>query len=364
MLTCEDNKPTTVDDRRCLAQQIISQAADPSRICQGNHDTCAPTAIEIGAYIRHPEAAARAVADVALTGQYKALDGTTVKIDPTEHEKPSSSDTNPRSYASQIFQVTAVNVALQVDYKNGYSKQAGEYWQSDDGDHFRWLPDGKEVPFNGLDQDQIYRTSWAMLGENLDTMDLSDHSFSKKGDSDLRRELIKAQKNGWMPILISVNSDNEPLDQSAKAKDGYEDWWAGRAHSVVITSYEAGPPERVHVINPQGAVFPFGPADGISVHDLYLSMLPRKQVITALEADIKKEANNPTLWNDVYLKRLNLLRLQIEEGQINRAQACAQFNRLGDQSNRLSLSDQDWQRFYLLVAQLQSDCQGDSSQVH
>jgi hypothetical protein len=216
-----------------------------------------------------------------------------------------------------------------------------------------------------------------MIGENIETTDLSEgishlssiHSRSQvlenqaAMEAQLQKDLTDAQKNGWMPIIISVNADNEPLVEVAKGKNGYKDLGSGRAHAVVITGCEAGPPARVHVINPQGENVQFGSADGISVHDLYLSMLPRKQVIIALESDIKKEANDPALENDVYLKRLNLLRLQIEEGQINRAQARVQFERLEAESNRLALSDQDWQRVYLLASSLQAYCEGHSNQI-
>jgi len=113
LLTTESEAGLTLEDRQILAQQVVAQMAVPTRTDQGQFNTCNVTTVECRLYSRHPSMPARMVTDLALTGQYTAGDGTNVKIDVGAKDERSKDVPVPdgfRSYASQLFQVCAVNV--------------------------------------------------------------------------------------------------------------------------------------------------------------------------------------------------------------------------------------------------------------
>lgn len=119
-----------------VAEQVIHQAAEPFTISQGTLAVCAAAALEVREYYREPAAVARLVTDVLLTGSYEATAGGT-KVDLTKcpdnlipdlfamqftvenevHGVPAHAWGNTyagaRSFASQLFEVTAINLALQ-----------------------------------------------------------------------------------------------------------------------------------------------------------------------------------------------------------------------------------------------------------
>ncbi|MDP3510217.1 MAG: hypothetical protein Q8T09_19760 [Candidatus Melainabacteria bacterium] len=119
-----------------VAEQIIHQAAEPFTISQGKLAVCAAAALEVREYYREPAAAARLVTDALLTGNYEATAGGT-KVDLTKCPDNLIPDPfakqftvekevkvekiyvwdvpylDARSFASQLFEVTAINLALQ-----------------------------------------------------------------------------------------------------------------------------------------------------------------------------------------------------------------------------------------------------------
>lgn len=97
-----------------LAQQVMSQAARPSSIDQGRHNTCLAHSVEVRAYERKPSSCARAVADIALNNSFKTLDGTEIVLDPGSLKADDEASANPtrdgkRSFASQLYTITANN---------------------------------------------------------------------------------------------------------------------------------------------------------------------------------------------------------------------------------------------------------------
>jgi hypothetical protein len=82
LLEAKGDKPLKPEQRKDLAEQIIRQAADPTIIDQGGHNTCNMATVETRMYTRNPSDAARLVTDVALTGQYVATDGRRVRVNP------------------------------------------------------------------------------------------------------------------------------------------------------------------------------------------------------------------------------------------------------------------------------------------
>jgi len=104
------------EQRLVVASQVMHNAAHPTLIRQ-NENTCGVTSLEVRTYSRQPSAAAALVADVALRGSFTGHDGTTVRLD-DRSLTPSlrgttdlAQESRTRNFASQIFQVTAANIA-------------------------------------------------------------------------------------------------------------------------------------------------------------------------------------------------------------------------------------------------------------
>ena len=109
--------PIKAGDRVKLAEQVMRQAAHPTDISQGEYNTCNVTTVETRTYTRSPADAARLVADVATTGKYKSNGDPPVAVavdaESLKRHGQSTNDTpadGKRTYASQIFEVTAVNL--------------------------------------------------------------------------------------------------------------------------------------------------------------------------------------------------------------------------------------------------------------
>ena len=108
------------------ALQMTMQAAEPTRIVQNWHPTCALASLEVDMYTRFPEHATRAVAEVMRTGKFVTADGTTIKIDArslgAEYGTEALGHVTYRSYASQIFQTLASNIHWQTQTVNPLGK--------------------------------------------------------------------------------------------------------------------------------------------------------------------------------------------------------------------------------------------------
>jgi hypothetical protein len=104
------------------------QAAYPHSIDQGFNGTCNVTTVEKRIFVRNPSEAARLIADVAETGRYVTRDGIEIDmsrvpgaLSPDKESRTALAKTfstdesdvkidNRRTYASQIFETTAVNI--------------------------------------------------------------------------------------------------------------------------------------------------------------------------------------------------------------------------------------------------------------
>jgi|GEM_PF-1408716 len=116
------------------AEQIIFHAADPTTVDQGRRAVCPTAALQVRQYHRDPASVARLVADVVLTGNYTATTNDK-KIDLTVwppnlvpdmearkyniydkihgiNSNNAHLDDSRRSWASQIYDVTATNLVL------------------------------------------------------------------------------------------------------------------------------------------------------------------------------------------------------------------------------------------------------------
>jgi hypothetical protein len=110
MLRSETTAPTSAGDRLRLAADVSRQAARPEAVNQGRCRTGAVAAIETRMYMINPAAAASLVREVATTGHFTESDRTVVQVLPESQASFQPDGDTQRSFASQLFQVTAVNI--------------------------------------------------------------------------------------------------------------------------------------------------------------------------------------------------------------------------------------------------------------
>ena len=289
LLEAKDNPklPVTEADRRMLAEQVLRQAADPTAIDQGKHNTCNAASVEDRIYSRNPSAAAELVRQVATTGEY-TTHGTPphkIKIDPDSLAKHPGPDKNGkaqaeeaelvdgrRSYASQVFQVAAINVGHQtkgLDIKNPdgsvthYPPDTVQYRQGDPtpgskppNDHGELLVDIKTgQPIKDARDNPII---FPKISDDR-LVDMYNEISNKKGDkgvviangdytardgknvtiiedqAGLEKALSDAKKAGQMPVTIKVNAAREPFYSDS---NGGQAGGSGGAHVVTVTDYD------------------------------------------------------------------------------------------------------------------------------
>jgi hypothetical protein len=302
-------EPTNSDDRRNLAMQIMHQAANPGHISQGAHNTCNVTTIESRTYTKYPAEAAGLVADVALTGRFTAKDGSnlTVKIG----SKPADDEAmeNPldgkeadghRSYASQLFQVTAVNLHWQTVPGMRYEQRpltpegraagdTGEVIIAGGGDKVFV----KNNPLMQLDylQDIANKIS----GHNDRSFILVNSSDGKddkekfpdvaffQSEQEFARQLSSIKSKGQFPAVLFVHADEEPFYTDSNGGDvvGPKD-----GHGITVRDFD--PKTNTVLFDNQwnlGANHDT-PQTAVSLADLYRATLAREDYQTALKADI------------------------------------------------------------------------------
>jgi LysM repeat protein len=333
LLEAKGDKPLKPDQRKDLAEQIIRQAAAPTTIDQGAHKTCSMATVETRMYTRNPSDAARLVTDVALTGQYVATDGRRVRVNPSAHNESRNSTTNDgdRSHASEIFQVTGVN--LHIDQENRKTNPRGQLryeqhpTQPGSGDSGERIIDYSSKPPRVIENDpKIYRENLGNLRDvysaitgkkeegiaiahDSENVDKSDGVIRVTSEQHLNDALAQAKKDGKMPLIVAIDATIEPFwtDSGSGAAGG-----SGGGHVATITDYTPGPPAKVTIDNQWGKPADHDAARPLSVHDLYQSIKGKSHVIAELEKDVTaaKDAGHP----DTY-KELDLARLKFQAGE-------------------------------------------------
>lgn len=284
-----------------LAQDAIKQAIDPTKIDQGYHNTCNVSTVEVSMYSRSPSKAMKAITDVALTGQFKTADGSTIKIPAKILEQPSKGGDGTRSFASQVFQGLAVNTHWQrsdrapdgtypkmgdLRYSSGHKKE----FKGDTGQRIHTESDGRtlmdakgekklsspKLTLSSLSG--IYKQIAGSVPEVL-AMQRSELSHVSNGvrsvstQSELHDQLSKLSrtKNGF-PMVMMVHTGNEPWHtDSGAGKAGGSGGW----HVVTATGYDAAT-KRVSIDNTWGKSVDHsgkkGEAKTVPLSTLYRSM--------------------------------------------------------------------------------------------
>jgi hypothetical protein len=296
------------DEQRVgTALDFLFHAAE-GHIDKGRHLTCAPTVQEQRTIARQPSLAAEMITSAAISGEWIARDGKTIKLDqdslragPEERNYPPVDGW--RSQASQIFQVVAINdfgqhrrMPLSFIQKEqsswpllrnmmAFAGYRGEYWR---------LADGREVDFGGLGPEAVAEENQRLLGDSKVVLynagspesNTSDHfqpsydpdrnppkvikTFQRAGvdvfdridgNAGLESKLADLSNNKKFPVMIGVDESNHELP-------GYSSWFSdlnlGSHHVVTLTEYDAEH-KRVYVQNSDGSEY----NGWISTQDLY-----------------------------------------------------------------------------------------------
>lgn len=353
LLEARDNPelPVTAADRAVLAEQILYHAAYPSTVDQGQHSTCNVATIENRMFARNPSAAAELIRQVATEGQYvtRGQPPHTIEINPDslgKHPPDGEESHNPpadgkRSYASQIFQITAANVynqthELQIRDGDGnvlrtYPAGTVEYRHFESpgsrppratealvdrrtGEPIRDA-DNHIIDYPNLADDPHVDIYNEITGANPPERGIflaNDSLISGAGErvtrfesqDELIQELRRAEDEGRMPIILKVHTAGEPFytDSGAGMAGG-----SGGAHVVTVTDYN---PDTgyVEIDNQWGSE-----ADhAIHINELYRATLPPAEAIAQLERECTEAVNSG---QPDYGKELELLRLRRQVGE-------------------------------------------------
>jgi hypothetical protein len=383
------DKPLSPLERQHIAQEVMHQAADPTDISQGYHNTCNVTAVETRTYTRDPAAAAKLVADVALTGEYHAADGTVVKVDPTAHDQ--SKNWPPidgqRTHASEIFEVTAVNIHYaQENKKNGtdiryeqkdpakgdnadtgerlmdYSKHPPQPVTKDGWTYFNFW--GKDIRDPNLVDKAITDISNSITGKNEKDVLLQAWGKSEGGvtavhsEDELKAKLKDLKDQHKLPAIIFVDTNNEPFytDSGRGAAGG-----SGGYHVVTVTDYDEKT-GAVCVDNQWDKGADHGKNNPINVHDLYTSMQFKEDAEKTLKKDV--EFNRA---HGIYdpQKESDLIRHQLAANEITAAQAEEQTKKImaemskhwGDTNAPQAERESEWKEVDAVIHQLPPDAQ-------
>ena len=332
LLEAGDNPriPLDAKQRTQIAEQIMSHAATPTSIDQGQHNTCNVTTVEVRTYSKDPSAAARLVVDAATMGEYTSKNNHKVTLVPGDLAPHDEAKTNPpsegaRGLASQLFEITAVNIHYQSVTPDIHYRQREPGAMPDPGDTGERLVDySTHPPTNtgkqpGLGSDQIVNIGNEITGRTEYNWYLQHKEYGGtntvgiESEKSLQDAVAQARDNGKLPVTIMVHTGNEPFltDSGAGAAGGSGGW-----HVVNITDYAAGPPARVAIDNQWGAGADHTGKNMVSVQELYMSM--RNPAEPGCLADMKKqvEDNRARGIVDDY-KELEYLRLQNKSGKLS-----------------------------------------------
>lgn len=255
ILDAGPNARLSRDERLVLASQVIHNAAFPTEIRQ-NENTCGVTALEVRTYIQHPSAAAALVADVAARGSFTGHDGTVILLD-GRSLTPSvvgttdlSRESQSRSFASQLFQVTAANIANLNDpdfrslrYEQRPPARDGDFGEalvdSRTGRVFSHEPGAAGRP-NGLIAASESITGRSGEGAaflvNLERQGrTATRSGAFRNADELGQRLEALTRDGRMPAVIFVHANSDLFARSPNAvpRDLFND-----GHFVTITGYD------------------------------------------------------------------------------------------------------------------------------
>ena len=334
LIETEGSTILDLGQRKALSQQIIEQAADPTLIDQGYHNTCNVAVVESRMYTRHPSDAVRLVTDMALAGQFETADKTVIQVSseslqPHTQSKLDSREDGARSYASQVFQVAAVNAYWQRQTEDSESNQIDvRYEQVDpEGDtdtgerllnYWGMSPseqtekDGTPMRHPNLGINDIWDVYSQITGNNEKNAFLANAETVKnsrvptfENEDQLQAQLTYLKDAGRLPAVIQVDARNEPfLTDSDDGMEGGSDGW----HVVTVTDFDPAT-DRVSVDNQWGMDADKFGDEALPLEELYLSTW-RSTDASHVQAAGDHADEQLKLGNDEHFAELDFLRLQ------------------------------------------------------
>lgn len=308
---------TSLEERAALARQILTQAAEPETIRQGMHNTCSVASIESVVYTRHPARAASMLADLALTGKFTGAYGVQLQMNPHPQDFRGKDycqmRDGTRSYASELFQLAAVNLLYQelpdqrnlryeqsyvLPEKHGHETGEGLY-KYENGKREKIANSPLILPFAYRDVEYSitgFEKTSSLLGnakylkpasEELGCISDGVTMFATELELEHQLAAIKAQ-NGF-PVIISVNTGNEPFvhDNPGSAS------LPGDQHAITIRDYLPGNPSKVLFDNEWYRKDNHDTLrTAVTVHQLYLSTFKPKDSSEILQKDIVRSIKN------------------------------------------------------------------------
>lgn len=220
-----DGASPLLDDssRSLLAVEFMYHAADPSTVDQGDWNTCSVATIEGQMYSKHPSMIADLVQQIALTGEFRALDGKVINVgdqsvlslwDIKQHP-PINGD---RTLVSQLFQVTALNDIGQRGELGGFTGKSVHYIEAGDGSMVV-LEDGSTDEFRGNNAQTIQNELSRLSGEPSPLVLINvnkDHGKNKgvihfDTEEQFKTELQKLKDNKNLPVILSLYGNLPPF---------------------------------------------------------------------------------------------------------------------------------------------------------
>jgi hypothetical protein len=339
LLTSDNNRPTNASDRDALAEQMADQLANPEQVRQGGYNTCGAATTEVLTYRHHPEAAVGMVTSIARLGSFDTTDDLTIKVDATPAgESVDHGHTvvypkfDDRSYASQLFQVGAMDLSMVKGDVTADQKDAKDLrYVEDEFGGGAVYTDAKGINHRdsnyGVTTGEMTSVYTSITGDKNVTAIAHDNRVDASVSGPLptfrtEAELTDALAAAKAPVVARIDADAAGFDESQPTghnnKAGRPTFLddSDRGHFIVIDKYipaKDGSPAKVDVYNTQGQHNPYGTGGEMSVHDLYIASVPRKDQIAILQNDLKADA---LVGKKEPAKELELLRLNYEEGKI------------------------------------------------
>lgn len=240
-------------DKSLLARSMMANAADPTGIDQGSHNTCNVTTLQCRLYTQEPGLASKIVADVACGGQFVTADGTVVKplsLAPDSEAKYDPPLDGCRNYASQIFQLTAINAYWNRRETMPGGKNVGkgniQYTQGADGEY---LVDASKNPperqkFNSIESGHPWLDIYGVSEINQQLTGRPSKNFgierwvypsNSEGVSKIvtlngfKSRLSELKNENAFPVIIEVDASKKP----------FGDGKGFGPHVVTITDWDA-----------------------------------------------------------------------------------------------------------------------------
>lgn len=259
LITVEGKVPEA--DRLLLARKVVQNAALPNRIDQGFHNTCNVTSLETRMYTRRPSLAAGIVADLAINNSFTAANGRAISLHSLEKDSEAllyRFDDGTRNYASQLFQLAAVNVYWSnqdimpdgrfagkgnIRYCQGSRTGGGtgEYIENvGTNPPTRYTLKHGDADGPQLDVDELVFINTQLTGQQEDDFIIERNGFSKKkgvlsveSSADLRATLTRLKNENKFPCLLVVDAAMPPFGSVDRQNSSF-----GR-HAVTVTDYDA-----------------------------------------------------------------------------------------------------------------------------